>query len=159
MRYADLSKCECWNGPGWGVTFAVQGCPIRCPGCFNPESWDFEGGKEFTSDIIKEMLEALSQPYISRLSIQGGEPLAPENIFLTSLICKTVREQMPGIKIYIWSGYTVDELKGMGGKIDQFLDGTYADTLVVGPYIQEQRDITLFMRGSKNQEILETPIC
>lgn len=155
MKYASLITSECYNGPGWGATFALQGCPHHCPGCFNPETWDFSGGKEFTPDVLNEITQALSPNYITRLSIQGGEPLCQENLFLTSLVCETVRNKYPNIKIYIWTGYTLDELKeSCDPKMKRILDGSYADVLIDGPFIEAEKDVSLFMRGSKNQNII-----
>lgn len=155
MKYASLITSECYNGPGWGATFALQGCPHHCPGCFNPETWDFSGGKEFTPEVLNEITQALSPGYITRLSIQGGEPLCQENLFLTSLVCETVRNKYPNIKIYIWTGYTLDELKeSCDPKMKRILDGSYADVLIDGPFIEAEKDVSLFMRGSKNQNII-----
>lgn len=155
MKYASLITSECYNGPGWGATFALQGCPHHCPGCFNPETWDFSGGKEFTPEVLNEITQALSPNYITRLSIQGGEPLCQENLFLTSLVCETVRNKYPNVKIYIWTGYTLDELKeSCDPKMKRILDGSYADVLIDGPFIEAEKDVSLFMRGSKNQNII-----
>ena len=159
MKYASLITSECYNGPGWGVTFALQGCPHHCSGCFNPETWDFSGGKEFTPNILTEIINALNPTYITRFSIQGGEPLCQENLFLTSLVCETVRAKHPDIKIYLWTGYKLEELKESNDpKMKRILDGTYVDILIDGPFIQAEKDTTLFMRGSKNQRIIELPI-
>lgn len=155
MKYANLITSECYNGPGWGATFALQGCPHHCSGCFNPETWDFSGGKEFTPEVLGEITQALAPEYITRFSIQGGEPLAPENIFLTSLVCEHVRSKYPNIKIYLWTGYTFDELKDSSdSKMKHILDGSYVDVLIDGPFIESEKDVSLFMRGSKNQNII-----
>ena len=156
MKYASVITSECYNGPGWGATFALQGCPHCCPGCFNPETWDFSGGKEFTPETLNEISNALSPDYITRLSIQGGEPLCRENLFLTTLVCDMARSKHPEVKIYIWTGYTKEELEqSCDPKMSRILDGTYADVLIDGPFIQAEKDTTLFMRGSKNQRIIE----
>lgn len=155
MKYANLITSECYNGPGWGATFALQGCPHHCSGCFNPETWDFSGGKEFTPEVLGEITQALAPEYITRFSIQGGEPLAPENIFLTCLVCEHVRSKYPNIKIYLWTGYTFDELKDSSdSKMKRILDGSYVDVLIDGPFIESEKDVSLFMRGSKNQNII-----
>ena len=155
MKYASLITSECYNGPGWGATFALQGCPHHCTGCFNPETWDFSGGKEFTPEILGEICNALIPKYITRLSIQGGEPLCQENLFLTCLVCDTVRQRMPNIKIYIWTGYTKEQLEeSCDPKMARILDGTYCDVLIDGPFVEAEKDTTLFMRGSKNQRII-----
>ena len=152
MRYAGIIKNDFTAAPGESGTFYTQGCPHHCSGCHNPETWDFEGGKEFTPEVIDEILEALTANNIMRsLAIQGGEPLCVENEFLTLLIVKTVKEKFPDVKIYIWTGYYFNSLPNTP-YIKQILELT--DCLIDGPYIEEERDITLPMRGSRNQNII-----
>lgn len=152
MRYAGLNKNDFSAAPGVSVTFYMQGCPHHCFGCHNPETWNFEGGKEFTPEVIDEILEALTANNIMRsLAIQGGEPLCVENEFLTLLIVKTVKEKFPDVKIYIWTGYYFNSLPNTP-YIKQILELT--DCLIDGPYIEDERDITLPMRGSRNQNII-----
>ena len=152
MRYAGIIKNDFSAAPGVSVTFYTQGCPHHCFGCHNPETWDFEGGKEFTPEVINEILEALTANNIMRsLAIQGGEPLCVENEFLTLLIVKAVKEKFPDIKIYIWTGYYFNSLPNTP-YIKQILELT--DCLIDGPYIEDERDITLPMRGSRNQNII-----
>ena len=152
MRYAGLNKNDFSAAPGVSVTFYTQGCPHHCFGCHNPETWDFKGGKEFTPEVIDEILEALTANNIMRsLAIQGGEPLCVENEFLTLLIVKTVKEKFPDVKIYIWTGYYLNSLPNTP-YIKQILELT--DCLIDGPYMEDERDITLPMRGSRNQNII-----
>ena len=151
MRYAGIIKNDFSAAPGTSVTFFTQGCPHRCEGCHNPETWDFEGGEEVTHDTILEVIEAITANGLHRnLCIMGGEPLCPENQFLTLLICNTIKEKLPDTKIYIWTGYRLEELEGP--KIPQILEKTEA--IIDGRYIAAERDITLPMRGSANQRIL-----
>ena len=154
MRYAGLSKNYFSAAPGVCVTFYTQGCPHKCAGCHNPETWDFMGGMEFTTKVLNDIISALTANNIKRsLCIMGGEPLCQENQFLTLLILTEIKSRLPETKVYIWTGYTIEELNKMTtGKIPQILEMT--DCLIDGPYIQEQRDITLPMRGSTNQRIL-----
>lgn len=156
MRYAGLIKNDLAAAPGVCVSFFVQGCPLRCPGCHNPESWDFEGGMEFSAETLNDILASLSANGIERpLCIMGGEPLCPENSFLTTLIIKEVRQQKPNVKIYLWTGYTYEELlskKTSNPKLEYILDNI--DCLIDGPFIQDEKDITLQMRGSRNQRII-----
>ena len=156
MRYAGLIKNDLAAAPGVCVSFFVQGCPLRCPGCHNPESWDFEGGMEFSAKTLNDILTSLSANGIERpLCIMGGEPLCTENLFLTTLIIKEVRQQKPNVKIYLWTGYTYEELlskKTSDSKLEYILDNI--DCLIDGPFIQEEKDITLQMRGSRNQRII-----
>lgn len=160
MRYAGMIKNDFAAAPGVCCSFFVQGCPIHCEGCHNPECWDFNGGKEFTPEVLQEFLDAIVANGLKRdVCIMGGEPLAQENRFLTLLMCKTVREKFPDVKIYIWTGYTVEELaeNTTDKKLMSILDGTYADFLIDGPFQLANRDITLFMRGSSNQRIIPLP--
>lgn len=155
MRYADVLWNDIAAGDGLCVSFYVQGCPHRCPGCHNPETWDFKGGKEFPSALLDEIVEKLDAQGISRsFCILGGEPLCQENLFLTHLLVKTVREKRPKTKIYIWTGYTIEEISGTSNPHMQYILANI-DTLIDGPFIQEQRDITLKMRGSRNQRIID----
>lgn len=154
MRYAGLIKNDIAAAPGLCVTFFVQGCPIHCSGCHNPETWDFNGGKEFRPELIKEIIKALTANGIERkFCIMGGEPLCSENEFLTMLLIIEVRKQLPQVPIYLWTGYTLDELKGKSERVKQILNSI--NVLITGPYIQDLRDTTLKMRGSSNQEIIE----
>lgn len=153
MRYGGLLRNDLAAAPGVSVSFFTQGCPHRCKGCHNPETWEFEGGKEFTYDVLNQILDALRANNIKRnLCIMGGEPLCEENEFLTLLVLKTVKEKLPDVDVYIWTGYYYDQLKGRNVHIDQILELT--DYLIDGPYVESKRDITLPMRGSTNQSII-----
>lgn len=154
MRYAGIIKNDIAAGEGVNVSFFVQGCPIHCPGCHNPQTWNFDGGKEFKLETVNEIIDAIKANGIQRnLSIMGGEPLCKENLFLVNLIVSTVLEEFPDIKIYVWTGYTYEELLDRN---DQILNDLLKkiDYLIDGPFLLEERDITLAMRGSRNQRIL-----
>lgn len=155
MRYAGLNKNDMSAAPGVSVSFFVQGCPHHCVGCHNPETWDFNRGKEFTFETMKDIIDALTAQKIYRnLCIMGGEPLCEENAFLTHLVINEVKQKVPNVKIYIWSGYTYEELlKNDDPHIQNSLK--LADYLIDGPYEKELRDITLVMRGSSNQNIID----
>ena len=154
MRYAGLIKNDIAAGPGLCVTFFTQGCPHKCPGCHNPETWDFNGGKEFHADIINEIINALTANGIKRnFCIMGGEPLCPENEFLTMLLITEIRNKIPDVSIYIWTGYKIEELLYKGDRIRNILQSI--DVLVDGPYEEQLHDATLPMRGSSNQRIID----
>lgn len=155
MKYAGLIKNDMNAAPGVSVSFFTQGCPHRCRGCHNPETWDFEKGKEFTSNTLNEIISALSANGIERsLAIMGGEPLCQDNTFLTYLVIKTVKEKLPNTKVYIWTGYYYEDLlKLHDPRVAQILELT--DVLIDGPYVEALRDITLPMRGSSNQSIID----
>ena len=155
MKYAGLIRNDFSAAPGVSTTFFVQGCPFHCEGCHNKDTWDFGGGKEFTPQTLDDIINALTANNISRnLCIMGGEPLCQENQFLTHLIIKTVKEQLPKTKIYIWTGYLYEDLlKNPNPHLEEIL--SLSDVLIDGPYIASLRDITLQMRGSSNQRIIE----
>ena len=154
MRYSGIIHNDITAAPGLCVSFFTQGCPHHCHNCHNPQTWDFEGGKEFRPEVLDEIVEALTANGIERsLCIMGGEPLCSENEFLTLLVIKTVKEKLPNTPIYIWTGYFYEELLKKGGHMDQILE--MADYLIDGPYIEDLRDITLEMRGSSNQRIIK----
>ena len=154
MQYAGLIRNDLAAAPGVSVSFFTQGCPHRCKGCHNPETWDFSKGKEFTVNVLSEIYEAIEANGIKRnFCVMGGEPLCNENVFLTYLVVKSVRDKYPDIKIYLWTGYYYrDLLKNHNPKIALILE--LADVLIDGPYIEALRDTTLKMRGSSNQSII-----
>lgn len=154
MRYAGIIKNDVAAGKGVCVTFFVQGCDTHCPGCHNQGTWDFDGGYEFTQDTINSIINALNANGVQRnLCIMGGEPLHERNQFLVQLLIQEVKKVYPDIKIYLWTGYVYEDLIEKHEKILQNILQEI-DVLIDGPFIQEQRDITLAMRGSKNQRIL-----
>lgn len=153
MHYAGIIKNDFSAAPGTSVTFFTQGCPHRCEGCHNPETWDFEGGEEVTHDTILEVIEAITANGLHRnLCIMGGEPLCPENQFLTNLIINSVKEKLPDTKIYLWTGYCLEDLDMNNNRVKSILE--QVDCLIDGPYDKTKRDVSLFMRGSSNQRIL-----
>ena len=153
MRYSGLIRNDLAAAPGVSVSFFTQGCPHRCKGCHNPETWSFEGGKEFTYEVLNDILDSLRANNIKRnFCVMGGEPLCEENEFLTLLVIKTVKEHYPDTPIYVWTGYCYEELKERNDHTKQILE--LADYLIDGPYVEPKRDITLPMRGSTNQSII-----
>lgn len=154
MQYAGIIKNDIAAGEGMNVTFFVQGCPFHCEGCHNPQTWDFLGGKEFTIDTLNDLTNAIQANGIKRnLSIMGGEPLCQENIFLTQMVIAHIKSKYPDIKVYLWTGYTYEELiERDKPKTNWILNNI--DYLIDGPFILAERDITLPMRGSRNQRIL-----
>lgn len=150
MRYAKINPNDVANGEGICVSLFVQGCPHRCKGCFNPETWDFEGGFEFTDREMNFILEALIANGVQRnFSVLGGEPLAPWNKETVLEIIKTVREKYKDIKIYLWTGYKLDRLKDP--LIEEIM--LLVDYIIDGPFEEDKKDLTLKLRGSSNQKI------
>lgn len=156
FKYAGIIYNDFSAAPGVCLSFFTQGCPHRCKGCHNPETWDFSGGREFTDETLDSIIKGLTANGIHRsFCVMGGEPLCPNNISLVKEICYVVREKLPSTKIYIWTGYTYEELKEYSrSNIDLRIIFKTANVLIDGPYIEEERDITLPMCGSRNQRII-----
>ena len=154
-HYAAIKKNDIVDGEGICVSFWTQGCPHHCPECHNPETWDFAKGKTATIDeITDEIIAAIEANGVHRnFSILGGEPMAPQNSALTMKVIQKIRLKYPHIKIFLWSGYTLEELKS----IKSIYIGTILhdiDVLIDGRFEQAKRDLTLHLRGSSNQRIL-----
>lgn len=155
MRIAGIIKNDFSAAPGVCLTAFVQGCDIHCPGCHNPELQDFKGGHDYTFEIQNQIINGLTANGIHRsFCIMGGEPLAKQNAEFTKYLITMVQVAVPGTKIYVWTGYTYEELLKSKNKDIQEILKT-ADYLVDGPYIDSQRDITLVMRGSRNQRVID----
>lgn len=155
MRYAGIIYNDFAAAPGVSLSFFTQGCPFRCKGCHNQQTWDFNGGHEFTVETLNHIISGLTANGIKRtLCIMGGEPLCPENRFLVDMVIKEVKKTLPDIKIYIWTGYLYE---GLQQESDNHLQSILAETnvLIDGPYIEEERDITLPLRGSRNQRVIQ----
>lgn len=149
MRYNIVRKMDISNGPGVRVSVFMQGCEFHCKNCFNPETWDFNGGKEFNKGTIDEVLKLCSENYIKGLSILGGEPMHPKNIEATTELAKAFKEKYPNKNIWIWSGFKFEE----DLKDKEVLN--YVDVLVDGRYSDELHDPTLKWRGSSNQRVID----
>ena len=154
MKYSGLLRNDLAAAPGISVTFFTQGCPHRCKGCHNPETWDFNGGKEFTPEVLYEIYDALAANGVKRsFCVMGGEPMCQENLFLTCMLLQNIKLRFPQIKTYLWTGYYYEQLLQMADpKVGLILD--MVDVLIDGPYDEKRRDITLKMRGSSNQSII-----
>ena len=152
MKYSGIIFNDISAAPGLCVTLFTQGCPHRCPGCHNPETWDFNGGKEFTEETMEEIIRGLKAQGIKRnYCVMGGEPLCDENAYFTFTTIWRVKYDLPDTLVYVWTGYTFDELlKSDNIYVKEILK--YADFIIDGPYIESERDITLDMRGSRNQK-------
>lgn len=157
MRYAGIIKNDIASAPGVCVSFFTQGCPFHCKNCHNPETWDYDGGYKFTNNTLNEIIEALQANGVKRnLCIVGGEPLCEQNIPVVFKVIKTIKSVLPNVKINIWTGYTYECLHARQSedkRLAWILNNT--DYLIDGRYVDELRDITLYMRGSSNQRILD----
>ena len=158
MYYGEIKNCDIANGSGVRVTLFVSGCTNRCKGCFQPQTWDFSYGREFTKETEEEILRLLKPAYIRGLTLLGGEPFEPQNQRALLPFVKLVKETYPGKNIWAFSGFTYDEMKTAGSHprcevTDDLLDLT--DVLVDGRFVEELKDISLRFRGSSNQRIID----
>lgn len=149
MRYAKIRKMDVSNGPGVRVSIFMQGCSFNCKNCFNPETHDFRGGKEFTQTTIDRILELCALDYAVGLSILGGEPLHPRNIEGTTALAKAFKERFPNKTLWVWTGFLMD--RDLQDK--EVLN--YIDVLVDGQFVEELKDFSLKWCGSSNQRVID----
>lgn len=149
MRYNKIRKMDISNGPGVRVSVFMQGCTFHCKNCFNPETWNFKQGKEFTDETIDKVLELASKDFIVGLSILGGEPMHPKNIEGTTKLAKAFKERYPNKTIWCWSGFLFDR------DLKEKEVMKYIDVLVDGQYQDELHDFRLKWCGSSNQRVID----
>lgn len=149
MRYNKIRKMDVSNGPGIRVSIFMQGCTFNCPGCFNPETHDFNGGKEFTQETIDRVLELCGKEHIVGLSILGGEPLHPKNINGTGRLARAFKEKYPDKTVWVWTGFLYD--RDLVGHPTM----NYIDVLVDGQFQEALLDLRLQWRGSSNQRVID----
>lgn len=165
MRYAFIDEYEVANGEGNGMSLFVQGCHFHCKNCFNSDTWDFNGGNEWTEETKNKFLELADKPYIKRISILGGEPLADENLKETSELIYSIRKRFGKSKtIWLYTGFSWDEITMEFGELvdnhnwkrfHRHVAVEECDVVVDGKYIDELRDLTLRFAGSKNQRVID----
>ena len=157
MHYGTIKPNDIADGPGVRVALYVSGCRIHCPGCHNPESQNFEYGKEYTSETEEEILQALAPSHIAGFSLLGGEPFEEENQAVLVGLLRRIKETYPEKTIWAYTGYLLSDLEEGGKKHTEFTDEMLSniDVLVDGPFIEEQKNISLSFRGSENQRIIE----
>ena len=151
MNYLGIDKSSISNGPGVRVVLWVSGCSIHCKGCQNPESWDFCAGQIFDEEARQKLFDALDKPYIRGITFSGGHPLEKENQKEIYELCKEIKDKYPTKDIWLYTGYNYEFI--LGKKILDII--ALCDVVVDGRYIEEQRDITLKFRGSKNQRLID----
>ena len=137
------------DGPGIRVTFFCQGCPHHCPGCHNPETWDFSGGTAMEEEQLVQIVR--SNPLCRGVTFSGGEPFAQASAF--ARLGRLLKAQ--GYEVASYSGYTFEELF-LGTPEQRELLETI-DVLIDGPFLQAQKSLELAFRGSRNQRILDVP--
>ncbi len=148
MRYNKIRKMDISNGPGVRVSIFFQGCHFHCEDCFNPDTWDFCGGKEYTDETIDRVLELCSKDYIVGLSILGGEPMHPTNLPGSTKLAKLFKEKYPDKTIWCWTGFTYEGIKN-----NEIFE--YIDVLIDGQFKKDLFDPRLHYKGSSNQRVID----
>lgn len=149
MRYNKIRKMDIADGPGVRVSIFTQGCSFNCKNCFNQETHDFNGGKEFNYETLNHILDLCNNDHIEGLSILGGEPMHPQNIEGTTKLAKAFKEKYPNKSLWAWSGYSFDnDLK------DKEV-AKYLDVIVDGRYEDDLRNPKLKWKGSENQRVID----
>ena len=149
MRYNKIRKMDISDGPGVRVSIFMQGCAFNCEKCFNPETHDFKGGKEFNDETINRVLKLCENENIEGLSILGGEPMHPQNIEGTTKLAKAFKEKFPNKNIWAWTGFQFDK------NLKDTEVVKYLDVLVDGQYVDELHNPTLKWKGSANQRVID----
>ncbi len=158
MYYGEIKNCDIANGAGVRVTLFVSGCTNHCPGCFQPQTWDFTYGRPFTAETEETILGLLAPNYIGGLTLLGGEPFEPENQRVLLPFVRRVRERYPQKNVWAFSGFTLDKLTDPA--FSKHCEATeplleLIDVLVDGPFIQEKKNLALRFRGSENQRLID----
>ena len=152
MRYSKIREMDISNGDGISCSIFFQGCPHHCKNCFNPETWDFYGGCEFTKELQDKFIELCKKPYINHISVLGGEPLSQsdELYFLLSRLKKEVKKP-----IWLWTGYQYEYIVNCMGFAHDILNENLVDILIDGKFVEELKDLNLKYRGSSNQRVVD----
>ena len=158
MNYGTIKEYDIADGPGVRVSLFVSGCRHHCKGCFNEETWNFNYGEPFTDEVKDRILKLLEPVYIQGFSLLGGEPFEPENQRELVKLLRRVRDELPEKNIWSFTGFVLDQDLLDGGRkhcevTDEML--SLLDVLVDGPFKEEEKDITLAFRGSRNQRLID----
>ena len=146
MKISGISHPDVNNGLGFRVTIWVSGCIHHCKGCHNPETWDFNHGRDFTDEDEKKVFELLDKPYIKGVTLSGGDPLCSYADVLK--LAKKIKEKYPEKDIWVFTGFSFEYVLE---HFSEILD--YVDYIVDGKFVIDERDVSLAFRGSKNQRI------
>ena len=148
MNYCKIEACSIAAGPGCAVSLFVSGCENHCKGCFQPETWDFNYGKEFSDQTIKAIIDLAAPNYISHLAIFGGEPLHPRNITEVLRLVEEFKKVYPEKSIWLWTGFCWED-------VADDLIGSGIDVVVDGQFKEELKELRLKYRGSTNQRVID----
>lgn len=166
MRYAQIRSLDISNGEGIGVALFTQGCSFHCNNCFNKETWDYNGGQEWTEKIKNQFMELASMPFIKRVSILGGEPLSPQNLSSLYDLLADIKHDFADKTIWLYTGYTWEQIMypvvadDLNTDMDMINNKRreivyMCDVVVDGRYIDELKDIKYPWAGSTNQRVID----
>ena len=155
MNYSQLITCDTANGEGVRTSLFVSGCTNHCPGCFNQEAQDFNYGKLYTQNTENILLDCVKQPYISGLSILGGDPLCQDDMGLITLNFLAHKVHSLGKTVWLWTGFKWEDFNFTNNFSLQSLLLSACDVVVDGPFIEAEKDLSLAFRGSRNQRIID----
>ena len=160
MYYGNIKNYDIADGEGVRVTLFCSGCTNRCEGCFQPETWDFCYGKEYTKETEDQLIQMLTNPNIQGLTLLGGDPFEPSNQRTLITLLRRVKQKLPTKDVWAYTGfvYEQDLLEGQRKHTevtDEML--SYIDVLVDGPFVIDEKDISLYFRGSTNQRVIDMP--
>ena len=155
MNYGRIIKYDVANGEGVRTSLFVSGCTNHCPGCFNQEAQDFNYGKLYTQDTENILLDCIKQPYVSGLSILGGDPLCQDDMGLITLNFLAHKVHSLGKTVWLWTGFKWEDFNFTNHFSLQSLLLSACDVVVDGPFVEAEKDLSLAFRGSRNQRIID----
>lgn len=160
MHYGNIKNYDIADGEGVRVTLFCSGCTNRCEGCFQPETWDFCYGKEYTKETEDQLIQMLTNPNIQGLTLLGGDPFEPSNQRTLITLLRRVKQELPTKDVWAYTGFVYEQDLSEGQRkhtevTDEML--SYIDVLVDGPFVIDEKDISLYFRGSTNQRVIDMP--
>ena len=159
MHVGEVMTADVANGEGMRVSGFVSGCRNHCKGCFQPQTWDFNYGREYTPEIEQFIIDELSKSYYDGITILGGDPMEPENQEPVLRLLRRIKKELPDKNVWAYTGYVYDRDLVPGGK--RFVDGVTRellesiDILIDGRFVEELKNLMLNFRGSGNQRIIK----
>ena len=159
MHVGEVMTADVANGEGMRVSVFVSGCRNHCKGCFQPQTWDFNYGREYTPEIEQFIIDELSKSYYDGIIILGGDPMEPENQEPVLRLLRRIKKELPDKNVWVYTGYVYDRDLVPGGK--RFVDGVTRellesiDILIDGRFVEELKNLMLNFRGSGNQRIIK----
>ncbi len=160
MYYGSIKKSDIANGEGIRTTLFVSGCRNKCKNCFQPETWAFDYGYEFTNEVAEEIFKTFENPVVRGLTVLGGEPMEPENQRGLLPFLREFKKRFPEKTVWLYTGNLYEELTAGIGVNEKCLDITdellgLVDILVDGRFVEEEKRLGLRFRGSANQRIID----